>query len=570
MEFLRKLFSSPQPLMPLGSLAWVGALKDMDEIPAIEHATQQLNNDAKNNLFHDDVYLDALFSADEKTRIIVEKITSHYLNIDNISIELEERMANTVFLYHRQLFLIYVSLIENLTDSQPKSLTVMLARAINSATEMIKWRYYNYQSAPANVWLQLSKLYLIAEKLTLLEVNVQAYQDQEVTTLSSLYMHACMLGSLESLSFKRQQIDLVSKILANWTPKTLIEKVFDEKKQLFYVDTASDMPARRIRNFKPANSFRYWCFDSINKNVELCLSMIEFNITPKQRFMSELMNHKYTLATLEILKTEWSRVEYKRQRRDHERLKSAKTATTVFGFENTCYHIKQYSNTRVQRDGKQYQGNKSFDERLAAHHIRKDYSDSTVMYFDLGAGQSSVVDESINGIGLHINKQASEVSLGMMVGISIQGHNGDTIVGTIRSIKPIIGNELHIGVEILSKKAFCVDAKNISRIAFKPSTPSNPHESAFANTVNLTKKDFLDTASFDSKAANFTCLCLPKEQNRSNQDTIILHRLNYNKNDTYKINILGEDVIANFTETLEHHENWLQVTYTKELETNLI
>ena len=243
MEFFKKIFNHSPSSKGEIVFAWGKELDAMDDVSAIEHATQQLNADAKKDIFKDDQHIDALFAIDEKIHIIVDRITSHYINIDNLSVELEERIANAVFLYHRQLYLIYNTLIDNLAPFQPQSLIVMLARAINNATQMIKWRFYNYQSAPANVWLQLSKLYLVAEKQSILESYVRAYPDKEITTLSSAYMQACMLGSLESLSFQRKQIELVSKMLAYWTPKILIQSTYDESKHLFYIDTASDAAA---------------------------------------------------------------------------------------------------------------------------------------------------------------------------------------------------------------------------------------------------------------------------------------------------------------------------------------
>jgi hypothetical protein len=563
MGFFKKIFNHSKPPMPLGTLAWVNELNGLDEIATIEFATQQLHADAKNNLFQDNLYLDALFSVDEKIRIIVEKTTAHYVNIDNINIELEERMAGAAFLYHRQLFLIYVALVENLASTQPTSLLMMLARAINSATEMIKWRYYNYLSAPMNVWLQISKLYLIGEKHALLESNIQTYPNQEITTLSSIYMHACMLGSLESLSFKRQQIDFVSRMLTNWASEILVQNTFDEKNHLFYVNTTSDMPARRIRNFNPDENYRYWCFDSINSKIELCLISIESNGSSKQQWMNEFINNKYALETLRILRAEWSRIAYKRQRREHERTKTAKTATATFSFESTCYHIKQYENIQVQRGDKYHPGDKTLEEKLASHHIAKDGAEPNIIYFDLGADQSSIVDESSQGLGLHISKQIREVSLGMMVGVSLQGQKDNTKIGVIRSIKPIIGNELHIGVEVLSNTGFCVKAKNISRIVFKPVTSDSVN--GFANTVFSDRKNFSDPISFDNQAISFTCLHLPKEFSICKQDTLIVPRLHYNKNDVYKVNLLGKEVPVKFSETLEHHENWLQVTYTEEV-----
>jgi len=570
MGFLEKVFSQKPANHTTETLAWVHDLKGMDDISIIEHATRQLNADCKKNYFQDDRYLEAFFLIDEKIHGTVEKITAQYLNIDKLSIELEERIANAIFLYHRQLYLIYISLIESLVPFQPKSLTIMLTRAIYNATQMIKCRYYSHQSAPVDVWRQISKLYLIGEKHALLEQPVQIYKDHEISTLSSAYIQACMLGSLERLSFKHQQIELISKMLALWTPRILIQNEYDEKRHLFYVDINCDAPARRIRNFKPADSCRYWCVDSINAKIELCLSLIEFKISPKQQAMKALVSNKYALATLETLRTEWSRVKYKRQRRRYDRIKTTKTATTVYGFEDTCTYITQLANTQVRRGERSYQGGQSFDERLASHYVTNSYTEPSVIYMDLAAGQSNIVDESSHGIGLYIARPANQVSLGMMICVSAKNRKDNARVGIIRSIKPMIGNELHIGVEVLSKSAVCVEAKNMRLIPTQSSSTSksiNNHR--FSDTGNLSREGSADPISFTSDASSFTCLYLPQESGIAKQESLIVPKLHYNKNDTYKVNILGVNTMIKLTETLEHHENWLRVSYTQDNEKKL-
>jgi len=563
MEFLRKIFNHSPSSKVEAALTWGKELDGMDDVSAIEHATKQLNTDAKKDIFKDDQFLEALLVIDEKVHIIVNRITFHYINIDNLSIELEERIANVVFLYHRQLYLIYNTLIDNLAPYQPQSLIVMLARATNNATQMIKWRFYNYQSAPANVWLQLSKLYLVAEKQGILDSYVRAYPDQEISTLSSAYIQACMLGSLESLSFQRKQIELVSRMLAYWTPKILIHKTYDENKHLFYVDTAVDTPAKRIRKFKPSDSCRYWCFESVNLKVELCLSLIEYNISPKQQEMKDFIANKYAIETLEILKAEWARVQYKRQRRAVEREKISKYASTNYGFENTYYHIKQHESIRAQRIGKAYQGNKSFDERLATHSLSKHQSSPNVIYLDLGSGQSKVIDESPQGIGLYSSKPANEVSLGMLMGVTFNDQKDTTKVGIIRSIKPVIGSELRLGIELLSTTAICAEVTNVSLIA---SRAKNSAEKSTVNSPIIPRKEFNESVNFNDGASdtNFTCLYLPREFTISKQESLIIPRLYYSKNDTYKVNIAGAGMTVKFTETLESHENWLRVTYKKQ------
>ena len=364
-----------------------------------------------------------------------------------------------------------------------------------------------------------------------------------------------MLGSLESLSFKRQQIDIVSKLLTKWAAKIAVESLFDDKKHLFYVDSVVNVPAKRIRNFTPSDSCRYWCFDSINSKIELCISAIEFNISPRQLALGEFINSKYFLPTLELLRTEWSRAEYKRQRRSEERTKTSKTAMTTYGYEDTCTQIKQYENLQVQRGEKTYKGEKSFDERLSSHNIVKGRSEPNIIYVDLGAGYSNIVDESGKGIGMRVNKQANEVSLGMMVGVSVKEPKYSMSVGVIRSIKPVAGNELHIGIEVLSRAAFCVEVKN--------------------TTMNVGKvRNIIDnvndiSANFSSSTTNFTCLYVAEEYGISLQESLIVPRLQFNKNDTFKVNILGTDVHVRFTETLERHEDWIRVSYVEDVGSQL-
>lgn len=555
MQLLKKIFGNPAPSKASTSLAWANGLSSMDDIIAIEYCTKKLNEDFKNGLFKDAQYLQALLSVDEKTHTIAERITSHYINIENIGIELEERITESVFFYHRQFFLVYFILIENLAAANHPWLAVMLARAMNSASQMIKWRYYSFNSAPANVWLQIAQLYKIAEQKSLLNYSVTLYTDQYPTTLSIAYIQACMLGSLESLSFKRQQIDLVSKLLAKWTAKIKIETVYDEKRHLFYVDTAGNVPAKRIRNFEPSDSCRYWCFDSINSKIELCFSAIEFNISPSQSALGEFITSKYFLSTLEALHLEWSRTEYKRQRRGEERIKTSKPATATYGFEDTCNQIQQYDNIQVHRGEKIYKGEKSFEDRLAAHNFVKGRSELDFVYIDLGTGHSNIVDESSKGIGIRVNKRAHEVSLGMMIGVSVQEPATGIWVGVIRSIKAMAACELHIGIEVLSKAAFCVHAKN---------TTLN-----MGKVRNITENTNAGNTSFSTSTANFTCLYAPKEQGISGQETLIVPRLQFNKNDTFKVNILGTEMYVRFTETLERHEDWIRVSYVENIGSQL-
>lgn len=559
MSICRKILKSLQAKKHFDGFAWVSELNGMDDLSAIEHTTRQLNINFKSDIFQNSQHLEAFYSIDEKTHSIVERLSTHYIHIENISFEVKERIYNTSFLYHRQIFLIYLSLIDHLEEHKSPRLLKLLSHAISSATKMIKWRYYNYQSAPANVWLQISKLYSLAEKHALLDHNVQLYPntdtlEKEPSTLSSTYVNVWMLGSLENLSFKCQQIEFIFSILTKWTTNIKINKEYDEKKHLFYVDTSNNYPAKRIRNLSPSDSYRYWCLDSINSKIGLCLSFIEFDIPPKQKSMQEIVSNKYALETLEVLRTEWSRDKYKRQRRLEERIKTNKSATAAYGFENTLHKLQQHEQTLVHRGLKHYQGSKTFDERLALQHVGRDFSEPNIFYVDLDQNtQSNIIDESNQGLGLRVTKQANEVHLGMIISIFLKEEKDSPRLGIIRSIKPIAGNELQLGIKVISTQASCIEVSNTS-------IQVNDIKSISLHSYNYFKEDN------NSKHSTINCLYLPAEEKLSSKETLILPKTKYNNHDIFSVNISGKTMLIKLAEITEQHEDWLCTGFTIALE----
>lgn len=556
----KKIISFTSSLMQKKALPWAHEIDVMTDIAAIEHATKQLILDYNKALFDDHQHLEAFFALDEKTQVIVERITEDYVVTDHIDLDYAAHIVNTVFLYHRQIYNTYLKLIKNPAKVDQTVLLSMLLRATNSATEMIKWRYYQFQNAPANIWSQLAKLYTIAEEKFLQNEEMQLYLCPELTdqdanqeaakaskpvtlNMTYAYIRACMLGTLETLSFKPTQIKLVCNILDTWSAKLSIDREFDEKKHLFYVDLTQNSPAKRIRKFKPTHHQRYWSLDAINSKIELCLSLLEFNIAPKQAKIIEITQHKNALVTLSALRSEWFRLNASSQRRSAERQATTKQAIISYGFDSTCDQVKLEEDVLIKRRNAVMQANNS-DEN--AQEI-KPVNNIQPTYVDLNVdAQSSIVDESNKGIGLKVRKQAGELSLGMLVGIVAVDKKQEHKLGVLRNIKPVAGNQFHLGVELLSRTAFSADAENIS--------------SQYENTQEA--NEFSDSIThFSHDFTRFTCLFLPKAFSNVKEDTLIIPRHQYKKNNQYNVNISGKNLSIKPTETLEQHENWVRVAY---------
>jgi len=513
-------------------------LSGMDDIHALKYATDQLNSDSKNDLFQDDQDVKSLLAVEKNTQLIADRISTLYMSTEHINAELEKQIENAMYLYYRQKFIIYNGLVNKFCQSNHALLPVLLALSMSCAIRMIKWRYYNYEAAPANVWLQLSNLYKIAEQKVLLNSSVQVYANQEPIKLSAAYIQACMLGTLESLSLNRKQLEMACKILETLNANILIENVYDEKKHLFYVDVAINAPAKRIRNFTPTDTCRYWCLDELNFNVELGIALIESNAAHKHLVMKDFIHSKYALETLEVLHAEWSRLDYKRQRRSEDRHKILKSATTAYGFEDTCYQLKQYENLQAQTLVASQGVGVSID-------LVKNSTAPNVIYMDLGAGYSNIVDESKRGLGLHVKKHAGEVNLDMMVCVSVGDESSECKIGLIRSIKPISADELHLMVEVLSDSAVCVEAKNMS-----------------LKTTDLRENESKPNLNMDVHIP-FTGIFLPKETGLTDQETLVLPRFQYNSSDVFKVHIMGEDKLLKLTDIIDQQDDWVRVTYNQ-------
>jgi len=548
-------------------------LKELDNIAAIEHSCQRLDLDLKENLFSNDDYLNYFLTIDDKTRIIVEKVKESYLKIDIINQQHKSRMASAAFAHHRLMFQIYFKFITALAPSKHPHLGKLIGRAINNATEIIKWRYFNFQTAPGNVWLQIGNLFEMAEKNGMSNQAIDFYpelkhNDDMPRTIASSFIMINMLGGMESHSLKPQQIDFMSKILTLWSKKTPVEKDYDENRHLFSVDINQNAPAKRIRNLSQEIATRYWCMDKINVKIHVMMQRLEEKKPAKSTEASRLASHLFAYQTLQLIRNEWSLSEYKRQRRAHPRFKSDKTGTNVFGFEDTYYQIKHYEDSLVSIKKRKFSEEietleKELDVLTSNRKTVKE--ESMTAFMSIKQGFCNIVDESINGMCMHVHKEAHELSIGMMLGVEVKDSQKQTKVGVVRSIRTIENNLLRIGVEIISRSALSINGAVVDESAVKDDvedvTPTpNPTDSA-DKTVRENIQKIIDKHSFGKEKAVFNCLLLPKAFSYNELDTLIIPKQHYYAEAEYEV-VLGEQTKkVQLTAIHEQHENWVRSSF---------
>lgn len=535
--------------------AQAARLQELDHIASIEHSCQRLDLDLKQNLFSNDDYLNYFTAVDDKTRLMVEKIGESYLRLDLVNQPYKSRMARAAFLHHRLMFSIYLKLVVSLAPSKHPQLGNLISRAINNATEVIKWRYLNYQGAPGNVWLQISNLFNLAEKNNLTQQKIVPYPDLGSVqfmpeSIASSYIMINMLGSLESLSFQPQQIDWLTKTLSTWSNTMSIDHQYDEKNHIFSVEIDQNRPAKRIRNptFTPAS--RFWCMDGINIKIQTLMYCIEAKRTPKQPEIAALAGHIYAHKTLKMVRAEWSLSEYRRQRRLYPRVKTNKTASNVLGFEDTYYQIKHHENALVEVKKQSFSAGAE-DTPKTLNDQPPQHAESMTAFININHGFCHIVDESINGLCMHVEKKPNELSIGMMIGVASKEHQFGTKIGIIRSIKTTENSTLRVGVEIISRNALsitgCVEK-------------SAANEDA-VDDENTSIDTLIEQHEFDEQSDAFNCLFLPKEFSYKKEQSLILPKHRYVPNGQYQMKLAKQVQLIQTKATLEQHDNWVRVYF---------
>lgn len=546
LNFLKKITGWDSVKKPADDLAWFHRLNDVDDLAALEAINQRLADCSQQSRLSDLDRLKLLSAIDRQNRPRLAKITAQYTRFDNLKPELKARISELAYSYHRQTFLLYFGLIEKFTAKPDQHifdyewLQILLCRAISAAMNMVKWRSYAQMPAPAHVWMQLFFIYKIAADENLLDIPTALFDDEPSLTVSALLVWTFMLGSLEQANMSCQQVQAVSQLLRLWMPTTTIHKNYEADNFLFYIDMKKDLGARRVRNFEPDNSCRYFDIQHFNFLVTEAIAGLESRTLPADLMLDGFSDDRLLLDTLKVLRNEWSKTDYKRQRRRENRNKSARSATLCYGIEEICkqaLHLANYSLTRGARVSAE---GKSLDERLASHSVIKSAPN---VYFASSSGDNwLVVDESLRGYGLRVDAESAALaSPGMIVGVVLKDQKTQLAIGLVKAIKPLTHNQYHIGIEIFSRTPVWCQLTHTRNSA---GTKVQPGAMGSADT---------------SQFMTFPCLYLPQEEGIAERASLVLPRIEFAQNQSYQVNLRGVKSLVSLTETMASQCDWIQV-----------
>jgi hypothetical protein len=298
-----------------------------------------------------------------------------------------------------------------------------------------------------------------------------------------------------------------------------------------------------MRNFEPNDQCRYWELDELEKQIKVGITVSDRGEMPESLMGAKIDNVKRLNDTLNIMLSEWTKTNYVRQRRKEPRHATSKSAKVNAGIVNICNQVRQANQIsnglRLSKDGK------SFDERLRNHTSISQLGSISINSASLDTW--IITDESPHGLGTRVNKYANILARpDKLIGLMIDEDPNQLVVGIIRGVKPTTGNQLKVGIEIMSQHPNWVQLRRLSQ------------QETFSDTVS-TLTDKPDELNLD--AGFFAGIYMPIEAGISSISTLLLPKIHYRPNTSYAVTIADSYKRAVLGEPIESRDDWVKVAF---------
>lgn len=518
-------------------LSWLDDLAKLDDITAIENSTQKLKDCFANDSINAADRLRMLLATDTENRQRVLKITRQFVDFENMRPELETHTADTMYFYHRQIFIGYRSFVDCFLDANGdilftyNRLPVILGRALQAAYAMTRWRYYRQQSAADTTWSEIFGLYRILEQESLLDLTVPLYHDEPDIHLAASFVQACMLDSLGSSSLSKEQVERTTLLLEKLIPWSNISKHYNENRHLFYVDLSADRGAKRIRMLDAHPDFRYWDTDQLSARIDADIQALDRDLPHD---LEKIGSNSELLEIFTLLRSEWSRNGYKRQRRSEERRKVIKRVIVSYGFQDVCDQLKNISHSLYKAPLKQSET--SLDDRLMNHNSVR--TAPSIVYEDLTRQRWMISDESNSGYGVIFSDELpTEIKLGKLLGLVVEDQPKRLIIGHVKSINKAAKADNHLGIKIISREA---NWAQLSHASLK--TENSENANGLSNQI-----------------LKFAAIYLPVEPGLLNWPSLILPRIEYVEHGIYQLFQQNHASMVQLGAPIETKDDWIEV-----------
>lgn len=481
-----------------------------------------------------------VFDVDEKSYKSVQKSTHNYLISLIGNTELRQEVSEVVYEYLRQLYATYTQLIaEYQQENQPilntEKITLLLARYLNAAFMMSKWRYFEDQAAPLGMWKNLHKVIRFSEGMKTLNRDVFLYDFQsKETSLAALLERGFMLDTLQKGGYTQFQMELSDRVLKAWSTNPKISKQYTKQNEFqFFIYLHEDNRPERLRGAKQHPDFRYWETARIVDLMERYLCAVDTN-KPLEAFdLVGLARTEDIVGLFKKLRVDWCVVGYKRQRRNEERSANPNMLNVSHGIDEISARIR-YVQPRRGTTNLAFEGT---DLSLVSLPNHVDQFDNVMPSSKYGRENWTMLEESSKGFSVELGKDINPwVKSGALVGYSTVDSLDGIALAEIKTVKKRTNGTYRVGLLKITSNPIVRDVVPVQK-----STSFEAEGSASANK-GVKSQAFIGLL-VDDGVMDRSRLIVPRHQHK--------------RANRYRMKINGEDKVVLTGEVVSSHREWV-------------
>ncbi|MCX7627510.1 MAG: hypothetical protein N2Z69_03755 [Methylophilaceae bacterium] len=431
--------------------------------------------------------LQQLVALDTATKAYAQALADFYVDTRRFTTEEESRMWTAGHDLHEQLSTKYTLGLHDLADGiiPTAEAPALVARLLFQRGRAALWDYFRYLPTPPIWWLETHKLYAFAERERFADHPVILYADEAPSTCAALYLQILLLGTLNRTNMSKRQIENVYHWLLPWASQITLDRQFNENIHLYYVNLEEDRSGRRIRNLDPTPACRYWSTEPMAREIARALDHIEQGAPQFTGLEPKLLRDLYS---------EWSRNDYKRQRRRDERIEIQEYACVAHGIYAVCQEVQAQS------------------------------ADNVLM--DQNSELWKIENESGYGLGATLNATLNTwLKIGRLIALRKEHNKDICTIGVVRSIKQQDAGKVRVGIEILS------------------------HVTSYATLQEL--HDGVPTEH------RFPGVFLPSDESRRLASSLLIPALEYHSGVELRLRLGRTAYRVRPRQTLEHQDDWV-------------
>ena len=538
---VQKVFKHDDPSQDLDWLDTLAGMTDLDSLIAIKDQLSKIDFFYPEHLGDK---IELVMEVDEESYRKVKRVTHNYLIRLKNDKQLKSDTQLVVYEYQRQLYASYSQILDAYKAQvkvklSPEKINLLLARYLNAAFMMSKWRYFDDQSAPFGVWDNVHKIIRIAEDLSVMNTNLFLYNFQiKETSIATILKRGFMVDTLHKGNYSQLEIELTDRILKIWSTNPLVVNTFKPNRYHFFIQLEDGKGPERLRIQERFANCRYWKTTRLIDLMEAYLCAVDMQKPIREFGLEKVARAAVVVKLLKKLRIDWCVEGYSRQRRHEERDQKNNLINVSHGIREIHHRLMdvqaQQKEKEMDRDGF------TFELKVATHDVNQ--RSSVKQTGDvLGNENWWMVDESKGGFAVDFGQEPTDwADIGLLVGYTEMGYKNTFNIAEIKSVRKLANGTYRAGFKKVSHNIAAIKVSRVEKKAF-----SQPVDGFYLD-------DGQENLSYSNE---FPGLLIDNDANLTPK--VLIPRESFKRGALYNLNIDGDRYSITAGKVLNKQRGWI-------------